>query len=177
MKRVIGIVEDEKDLNELVKRYLEKEGYEVRSYLTFDEASLHTSDDDIHLTVHHRCTGERCTVRTAYFCHKNANGWSWDWPSSDQYTNIRIISIRITHPATIFVNSFAVYRQLFKNEIITDLLSQKSIHHRIPMIDEHPGNLVALCFFIIQIPEAILVKADRAVSGRRGVSRKRQSGI
>ena len=29
MKKVIGIVEDEKDLNELVKRYLEKEGYEV----------------------------------------------------------------------------------------------------------------------------------------------------
>ncbi len=51
MKRVIGIVEDEKDLNELVKRYLEKEGYEVRSYLTFDEASLHTSDDDIHLWI------------------------------------------------------------------------------------------------------------------------------
>ncbi len=30
MKKVICIVEDEKDLNELVKRYLEKEGYEVR---------------------------------------------------------------------------------------------------------------------------------------------------
>ena len=28
MKKVIVIVEDEKDLNELVKRYLEKEGYE-----------------------------------------------------------------------------------------------------------------------------------------------------
>ena len=51
MKKVIGIVEDEKDLNELVKRYLEKEGYEVRSYLTFDEASIHTSDDDVHLWV------------------------------------------------------------------------------------------------------------------------------
>ena len=51
MKKVIGIVEDEKDLNELVKRYLEKEGYEVRSYLTFDEASIHTSDDDIHLWI------------------------------------------------------------------------------------------------------------------------------
>lgn len=32
MKKVITIVEDEKDLNELVKRYLEREGYEVRSY-------------------------------------------------------------------------------------------------------------------------------------------------
>lgn len=51
MKRVIDIVEDEKDLNELVKRYLEKEGYEVRSYLTFDEASVHTSDDDVHLWI------------------------------------------------------------------------------------------------------------------------------
>ncbi|MGM9940596.1 MAG: response regulator transcription factor [Bulleidia sp.] len=51
MKRVIAIVEDEKDLNELVKRYLEKEGYEVRSYLTFDEASSHTTDDDVHLWI------------------------------------------------------------------------------------------------------------------------------
>ncbi len=49
MKRVICIVEDEKDLNELVKRYLEKEGYEVRSYLTFDEAFIHIDDDDVHL--------------------------------------------------------------------------------------------------------------------------------
>lgn len=38
VKKVIAIVEDEKDLNELVKRYLEKEGYEVRSYLTYEEA-------------------------------------------------------------------------------------------------------------------------------------------
>ena len=51
MKKVIGIVEDEKDLNELVKRYLEKEGYEVRSYLSFDEASPHTMDDDVHLWI------------------------------------------------------------------------------------------------------------------------------
>jgi two-component system response regulator CssR len=51
MKKTIGIVEDEKDLNELVKRYLEKEGYEVRSYLTFDEASLHTADGDVHLWI------------------------------------------------------------------------------------------------------------------------------
>ena len=51
MKRVIAIVEDEKDLNELVKRYLEKEGYDVRSYLTFDEASAHTSDDDVHMWI------------------------------------------------------------------------------------------------------------------------------
>ena len=51
MKKVIAIVEDEKDLNELVKRYLEKEGYEVRSYLTFDAASPHTADDDVHLWI------------------------------------------------------------------------------------------------------------------------------
>lgn len=51
MKKVISIVEDEKDLNELVKRYLEREGYEVRSYLSFDEASPHTNDDDVHLWI------------------------------------------------------------------------------------------------------------------------------
>ena len=51
MKKVINIVEDEKDLNELVKRYLEKEGYEVRSYLSFDEASMHTEDMDVHLWI------------------------------------------------------------------------------------------------------------------------------
>ena len=51
MKKVIAIVEDEKDLNELVKRYLEKEGYEVRSYLTYEEASAHTSDDDVHCWI------------------------------------------------------------------------------------------------------------------------------
>ena len=51
VKKVIAIVEDEKDLNELVKRYLEKEGYEVRSYLTYEEASAHTSDDDGHCWI------------------------------------------------------------------------------------------------------------------------------
>lgn len=51
MKKVICVVEDEKDLNELVKRYLEKEGYEVRSYLTYDEASAHIADDDVHLWI------------------------------------------------------------------------------------------------------------------------------
>ena len=30
MKKVIAIVDDERDLNELMKSYLEKEGYEVR---------------------------------------------------------------------------------------------------------------------------------------------------
>ncbi len=51
MKKVICVVEDEKDLNELVKRYLEKEGYEVRTCLTYDEAAVHTTDEDIHLWV------------------------------------------------------------------------------------------------------------------------------
>lgn len=44
MKKIISVVEDEKDLNELVKRYLEKEGYTVNSYLTFDEAYSHLDD-------------------------------------------------------------------------------------------------------------------------------------
>ena len=48
-KHTIAIVEDERDLNELVKRYLEKEGYAARSYFTYEEASLHTEDDDVSL--------------------------------------------------------------------------------------------------------------------------------
>ena len=51
MKKVICIVEDEKDLNELVKRYLEKEGYEARSFLTFEDALAHTDDEDVHLWI------------------------------------------------------------------------------------------------------------------------------
>lgn len=44
MKKIINIVEDEKDLNELVKSYLEKEGYLVYSYLTFEDAYAHIDD-------------------------------------------------------------------------------------------------------------------------------------
>ncbi len=51
MKKRIYITEDEKDLNELVKRYLEKEGYEVQSFLTYDEAAPHCEDDDVHLWI------------------------------------------------------------------------------------------------------------------------------
>lgn len=51
MKRIIGVVEDEKDLNELVKSYLEKEGYTVRSYLTYEQASAHAQDDDVHMWI------------------------------------------------------------------------------------------------------------------------------
>lgn len=59
MRKVIAVVEDEKDLNELVKRYLEKEGYEVRSYLTFDEASVHTNDDDVNMWILDIMLGEK----------------------------------------------------------------------------------------------------------------------
>lgn len=51
MNRVICIVEDEKDLNNLVAQYLRKEGYEVRSYYTYEEASMHVSDEDVHLWI------------------------------------------------------------------------------------------------------------------------------
>ena len=51
MKRVICVVEDEKDLNNLVAKYLRKEGYEVRSYYTYEEASAHVQDDDVHLWI------------------------------------------------------------------------------------------------------------------------------
>ena len=37
-KKINNVVEDERDLNELVKSYLIKEGYEVYSYYTYDEA-------------------------------------------------------------------------------------------------------------------------------------------
>lgn len=51
MKRVIYIVEDEKDINNLVAQYLRKEGYEVHSYYTYEEASAHVVDDDVHLWI------------------------------------------------------------------------------------------------------------------------------
>ncbi|AMC92781.1 two-component system response regulator [Erysipelothrix larvae] len=51
MKYVINVVEDERDLNELVKSYLEKAGYEVRSYITYDEANAHVQDEDVHLWI------------------------------------------------------------------------------------------------------------------------------
>ena len=50
MKRVINIVEDEKDINNLVAQYLRKEGYEVHSYYTYEEASAHVVDD-VHLWI------------------------------------------------------------------------------------------------------------------------------
>jgi len=50
MKKIINVVEDEKDLNELVKSYLEKDGHIVNSYLTFDDAYAHL-DDEVNLWI------------------------------------------------------------------------------------------------------------------------------
>lgn len=44
----INIIDDEKNLNDLVRTYLEKEGYIVYSFYTYDEALMHI-DDDVHL--------------------------------------------------------------------------------------------------------------------------------
>ena len=51
MKRVISIVEDEKDINNLVAQYLRKEGYEVHSYYTYEEASANAPSDVVHLWI------------------------------------------------------------------------------------------------------------------------------
>lgn len=50
MKYRINIIDDEKQLNDLVRAYLEKEGYIVYSFYTYDEALLHC-DDDVHLWI------------------------------------------------------------------------------------------------------------------------------
>ena len=44
-------MKDEKDINNLVAQYLRKEGYEVHSYYTYEEASAHVADDDVHLWI------------------------------------------------------------------------------------------------------------------------------
>ncbi len=51
MKKVICVVEDEKAINDLVAQYLKKEGYDVRSYYTYEEASAHVEDDDVQLWI------------------------------------------------------------------------------------------------------------------------------
>ena len=38
MKPMIHVVEDEKQLNDLVRSYLEAEGYDVRPFYTYEEA-------------------------------------------------------------------------------------------------------------------------------------------
>ena len=50
MKYRINIIDDEKNLNHLVRTYLEKEGYIVYSFYTYEEALLH-KDDDVHLWI------------------------------------------------------------------------------------------------------------------------------
>lgn len=50
MKYRINIIDDEKNLNDLVRTYLEKEGYIVYSFYTYEEAYLH-KDDDVHLWI------------------------------------------------------------------------------------------------------------------------------
>lgn len=50
MKYRINIIDDEKQLNDLVRTYLEKEGFYVYSFYTYDEALLHI-EDDVHLWI------------------------------------------------------------------------------------------------------------------------------
>lgn len=50
MKYKINIIDDEKNLNDLVRTYLENEGYIVYSFYTYEEAFLH-KDDDVHLWI------------------------------------------------------------------------------------------------------------------------------
>lgn len=50
MKFKINIIDDEKNLNDLVRTYLEKEGYIAYSFYTYDEALLH-KNDDVHLWI------------------------------------------------------------------------------------------------------------------------------
>lgn len=45
------MLKTEKDINNLVAQYLRKEGYEVHSYYTYEEASAHVADDDVHLWI------------------------------------------------------------------------------------------------------------------------------
>ncbi len=46
----VNIIDDEKNLNDLVRTYLEKEGYIVYSFYTYDEALLH-KEDTVHLWI------------------------------------------------------------------------------------------------------------------------------
>lgn len=46
----IALVEDERDLNNLIKTYLEKEGYTVVSYYNGEEA-INNTDEEIHLWI------------------------------------------------------------------------------------------------------------------------------
>ncbi len=50
MKYKINIIDDEKNLNDLLRAYLEKLDYTVYSFYTYDEAMLHV-DDDVHMWI------------------------------------------------------------------------------------------------------------------------------
>ncbi len=50
MRYKINIIDDEKNLNDLMRAYLEKEGHIVYSFYTYDEACLHV-EDDVHLWI------------------------------------------------------------------------------------------------------------------------------
>ena len=50
MKYKINIIDDEKNLNDLVRTYLEKEGYMAYSFYTYEEALMHV-EDDVHLWI------------------------------------------------------------------------------------------------------------------------------
>ncbi len=59
MKRIIAIVDDEKDLNVLMKSYLEKEGYTVLSFYTYDDALVKIKDESIDLWLLDIMLGEK----------------------------------------------------------------------------------------------------------------------
>ena len=50
MKHIIGLVEDEKDLGELVKSYLEREGYVVNVHTTY-QSGLACVNDDVSMWI------------------------------------------------------------------------------------------------------------------------------
>ena len=51
MKKVICVVEDDKAMNVLLALYLKNDGFELRSYYTYEEAIAHVQDDDVHLWI------------------------------------------------------------------------------------------------------------------------------
>ena len=50
MEYRINIIDDEKNLNDLVRAYLEKEGFIVQSFYTYQDAYVHRNDD-VHLWI------------------------------------------------------------------------------------------------------------------------------
>ena len=59
MKRIIAIVDDEKDLNVLMKSYLEKEGYTVLSFYNYDDALKKVKDESVDLWLLDIMLGEK----------------------------------------------------------------------------------------------------------------------